>query len=73
LGVAVSMIQMTYVPTILAGLVLIVFSIGTYLLVETRWFATKLGIGFLRAYGAVMLGFFEGTALLMFVTFSLTH
>lgn len=73
LGVAMSLIQMTYVPAILAGLVLIVVSIGTYLLVETRWFATKLSIGYLRAYGAVMLGFFEGTAFLMFVTFLLTR
>jgi hypothetical protein len=73
LGVAMSLIQMTYLPAMLAGLVLIVVSIGTYLLVETRWFATKLGIGYLRAYGAVMLGFFEGTALLVFVTFLLTR
>jgi hypothetical protein len=73
LGIGASFIGMTYPPAILGGLILIIATIINYVVLETRWFAAKLGIGYVRAFGAVILVFIEGTALLMLISFLLTR
>jgi hypothetical protein len=73
LGIGASLLAMKNLPAILGGLLLVIASIVSYVVIETRWFAVKLGIGNIRAFGLVMLVFIEGTALLILVTLLLTR
>jgi len=57
---------------IIGGL-LITVSFLYYAVVETRWFAAKLGTGFLRSSGAMALSLIEGFGLLLAAGFLLTR
>lgn len=56
-----------------AGHCLVVASITYLWLVETRWFAKVLDIGYLRAAGNVSLGLIEGALFLLVVGFLFTR
>jgi hypothetical protein len=57
----------------ITGHMLVVASIANFWLVETRWFATSLRIGAIRAAGNVALGLIEGTLFLIAVAFLFTR
>ncbi len=73
LGIGANLIGTAYPAAIVGGVLLIVATIVNYVVVETRWFAAKLGIGYVRAFGAVILGLLEGVAVLISVGFLLTR
>lgn len=52
---------------------LVVASITNFWLVETRWFAKVLDIGYLRAAGNVSLGLIEGALFLLVAGFLFTR
>jgi hypothetical protein len=56
-----------------AGHWLVICGIVNFWLVETRWFATTLGIGHVRAAGNVLLGMLEGAVFLLAVAFLFTR
>lgn len=52
---------------------LVALSVVNFWLVETRWFARSLRIGYLRATGNVLLGLLEGSLFLLGVGFLFTR
>ncbi len=52
---------------------LAIISVVNFWLVETRWFAKVLGIGYLRAAGTVFVGLLEGTIFLLCVGYLFTR
>lgn len=73
LGIGADLVLTVYPVVILSGLLLMIASIVNYVIVETRWFAKKLGIGHLRSFCSVMLVLVQGIALLMSVGFLLSR
>jgi hypothetical protein len=73
LGLGSDLLELSWRPGILGGALLMVASILYYVVIETRWFAAKLVIGPVRAFGVVMLGLLEGTALLVVVGYLLAR
>jgi hypothetical protein len=73
LGIGTSLAITAWPAAILGGKLVICATIVNYIAVEARWFAAKLGIGYFRALGMVMLGLVEGVAVLIAVGFLLTR
>jgi hypothetical protein len=73
LGLATEVAGLTWRPASVFALPLTIASLGYYVVVETRWFMAKLGIGALKAFGAVMAGLLEGFILLLVVGFLFTR
>ncbi len=57
----------------IAGHWLVAASTLNFWVIESRWFAQVLGVGFLRASGNVLLGLIEGAAFLLLVGFLFTR
>jgi hypothetical protein len=55
------------------GTMLICAAFLYYAAVETRWFAAKLGVGVVRAFGAMLLTLVEGFGLLILVGYLFTQ
>lgn len=73
LGIGSDLLTTTRPLVIMSGLILMIASIVNYGIVETRWFAAKLDIGYFRAFGMVMIVLTEGIALLVAVGFLLSR
>jgi hypothetical protein len=73
LGLGVSLAIVDHPVAQPSGVILAVASILNYVIVETRWFAAKLEIGYIRALGEVILVLLEGLVLLTVVGFLFTR
>jgi hypothetical protein len=62
-----------HLPVRTVGQWLVATSIVNFWLVESRWFAKVLGIGYARAAGSVLLGMLEGALFLLCVGFLFTR
>lgn len=71
LGVGTDFALMSSVPAEISGGFLILAGLVHYAVVQTRWFAAKLGAGHVRGLGAVMLVLLEGLCLLWIVGYLL--
>lgn len=73
MSMGVTLNHVAWEPARVAGSLLAAAAVIQYLFVETRWFATRLGLGPMRAFGVAALGFMEGFALLIVVGFLFTR
>lgn len=73
LGLGASLAGVADPAVRVGGRLLAAAGMAHYAIVEMRWFALKLGTGYVRAAGAVLFGLFEGLALLLFVGFLFTR
>lgn len=60
-------------PARIAGPLVVTAAVIQYLIVETRWYATRLSLGPVKAFGIAALGFAEGFILLLVVGFLFTR
>jgi hypothetical protein len=73
LSLGTSLAQLGVAGPQIAGQLTIAGSACYFLAVETRWFAVRRAIGYVRAFAQVMVGVLEGTAFMLFVGFLLTR